>query len=107
MPALICQPVPGFELVRFREVQDAVVAFVPAFQAAPDFVLGRAWLQAHERVREIVAFEIVLRREIVGFGFSVLAHELCSFIVLVHVVGNGPEIIEELAKHASSRHRAA
>ena len=45
----------GLQPIGLAEVEDAVVALVPAFQAAADVVLGRARLQAEEGVGEVVA----------------------------------------------------
>ena len=45
----------GAQFVGFRVVEDSVVAFIPALEAAADIVLGRAGFEAHEGVGEIVA----------------------------------------------------
>ena len=78
-------------------VEDPVVTLVPALEAAMNVGLGRAGLEAHERVREQVAGPVELRREIIAFGLSLAAEQGGLLLVLVHVVGNRPEIVEKLA----------
>ena len=87
------------QAIRLRMIQDAVVALVPAFQAAAHVVRRGARLQAHEGVREIVVLEIVLRREVVGLRLALLADLLRMLVHLVHVVRNRPQVVEELAEH--------
>ncbi len=84
------------EAVGAAEVEDAVVALVPILQAAADVGLGRARFQAHERVGEVVADVVVLRREIVGLGLALLPDKGGLFGILVHVVRDGPHVVEEL-----------
>jgi hypothetical protein len=86
----------GFEAVGAREIEDAVVAFVPVFEAAPDLGFGGAGFEAHEGVGEIVADVVVLRRKVIGLGFAFLADEFGLFGILMHVVRNGSHVIEEL-----------
>src|SRR5271165_1243488 len=86
------------EAVSLRQIQDAVVAFVPAFQASANFIFGRSRLQAHERVREVVVLLVVLRREVVRFRLALLPDQTSVFITLVHVVRDGAEVVEELAE---------
>ena len=87
------------QAIRFRMVQDAVVALVPALQASPHIVRRGARLQAHERVWKIVVLEVVLRREIVGFRLALLPDLPGMLFHLVHVVRNRSQVIEELAEH--------
>ena len=63
----------GLQAIGLREVEDAVVALVPVFQAAADVGLGGARLQAHERVVEVVLGGVQLRREVVALGLALLA----------------------------------
>ena len=86
------------QLVGSRVIQNAVVALIPALQAAPQSSLRRARLQPHERVREIVVLEVVLRREIVRFRLALLPHARGEFIVLVQVMRDRPQVVEELAQ---------
>ena len=87
----------GLEAIGLGVVEDAVVALVPALQAAADVVLGRARLQAHEGVGEVVAGPVELGREVVALGLP-LAADLGGLLGrLVHVVGDRAEVVEELA----------
>src|SRR6185437_11214555 len=88
----------GLQPISLRMIKDAIVALVPALQAAPDIVARRAGLKTHEGIRKIVVLEIVLRREIVSFRFGIAANAPRRFFALVHVMGNRPEIIEEFAQ---------
>ena len=65
----------GLQAIGAGEIEDAVVAFVPIFEAFADLRLGRAGLEAHEGVGEIVADVVVLRREIIGFRLAFLADQ--------------------------------
>ena len=86
----------GFQPVGLGKIEDAVVALVPFGDAITYLRLGRAGLEAHERVREIVADVVVLRREIVGLGFAFLADELRLRGALMHVVRDRTHVIEKL-----------
>ena len=79
-----------------REIEDAVVALVPVLQALADLRLGRAGLEAHERVGEVVADVVVLRREVVALGLAFLADQLRLLGALVHVVRDRAHVVEEL-----------
>ncbi len=73
----------------------------PRFQFSrqrADVRLRRARLQAHEGVGEVVERFVVLRREVVGLGLALAAEQLGLFVALVHVVRDGPEVVEELAE---------
>ena len=78
-------------------VEDAVVALVPALQAAADVLLGRAGLQAEEGVGEVVADGVQLRWKIVRLRFTLLTDEGGLRVALVHVMRDRPEVVEELA----------
>jgi hypothetical protein len=86
------------EFVGFRQIEDAVVPLIPAFQAAADVVLGGSGLEAHERVRKVVVLEVILRREVIGFRLAPAADLLRKLVGLVHVVRDGAEVVEELAE---------
>jgi hypothetical protein len=86
----------GLEPVGLREVQDAVVALVPIRQAGADLVLGGARLESEEGVGKVVAHIVVLGREVVGLRFAFLADEFRLFGALVHVMRDGPHVVEEL-----------
>jgi hypothetical protein len=92
----------GFQPVGAGVKQDSVVAFVPVFETAPDIVLGGAGFETHEGVGEIVLGEVVLRREVVGFRFPALAHQLGLGVALVHVMRDGPHVVEEFAEEIPS-----
>ena len=85
----------GLETVGLREIEDAVVALVPVLEAAADLRLGRARLEAHEGVGEIVADVVVLRREVIALGLAFLADEFGLRGRLVHVMRNRPHVVEE------------
>src|SRR5882672_7174054 len=87
------------QLVGLGVIQDAVVAFVPTLQAVPDIVLAGPWLETHESIRKIVVLEIILRREIVRFGLAALANQFGVLLGLMHVMGDGSEVVEKLAEH--------
>src|SRR5262249_40923204 len=86
----------GLEAIGLRKVEDPVVAEVPALQAAPEILLGRAGLQAEEGVREVVAGPVELGRKIVALGLALQAQLGRLLLVLVHVGGDRPEVVEEL-----------
>ena len=86
----------GLEAIGLGEIEDAVVALVPVFEALADLRLGRAGLEAHEGVGEIVADVVVLRREVIGLRLAFLADELRLLGALVHVMRNRPHVVEEL-----------
>ena len=78
--------------------QDSVVALVPVLETSPHVVLGGAGLEAHEGVWEIIFGQIVLRREVVSFRLAALAHQLSLSVALVHVMRDGPHVVEEFAE---------
>src|SRR4029077_1126211 len=78
-------------------IQDAVVAFFPALQTAADVRFCGPRLQAEEREGEVVAGGVQLRWKIIRFRFTLLANEGCLLIALVHVMGDRPQVVEELA----------
>ena len=55
-------------------------------------------IQAHERVREIVVLEVVLRREVVSLRLALLPDARGELVVLVQVVRNRTQVVEELAE---------
>ncbi len=84
------------QTVGLAEVEHAVVAAVPILQAAAHLGLRGARLQAVVGVGEVVARVVELRREVVALGLALLADLLRLLVVLVHVAGNGAEVVEEL-----------
>src|SRR5262249_29624079 len=86
----------GMEPIGLAEVEDAVVAFVPALQAATDVGLGRAGLQAEKRVGEVVAGGVELRWKIIRFRFTLLTYQPGLFVALVHVVRDRAQVVEKL-----------
>ena len=87
------------QTVGLGEIEDAVVALVPVFDAAAHLLAGGAGLEAHEGVGEVVADGVHLGREVIGLGLAFLAHQRGLFGVLVHVVGDGAHVVEELGIH--------
>ena len=101
IPASICQPVPGFSRrpSRDRECRCRPRSSAPG---TDELCPSSCPVKTHERVREIVALEIQLRRKVVRFGFAIPADLFREFVALVHVVRNGSEIVEELAQQIES-----
>src|SRR5215831_14852474 len=97
--------------VRFAVVQYEVVPLVPALQTIADVFLGGSRLETEKCIGKMVTKIVELRREIVRFRLALLADKRGLRIVLVHMMRNGPEIIEELAIHRPAAiavpHRAA
>src|SRR5262249_53117910 len=85
------------DAIGFREVQYAVVALVPALEATADVGLGRSRLQAEEGEGEVVAGPVELWWEVVALGLAFAAELGGLVVVLVHVVGDRPQVVEELA----------
>src|SRR5688572_1840731 len=52
-----------------------------------------------KKVGEVVARVVELRRKVVGLRLALLADQGGLLIVLVHVMGNRPHVVEELAVH--------
>ncbi len=82
-----------------RQIENAVVALAPIFQALADLRLRGARLQAHERVGEVVVDVVELRREVVALRLAFLADELGVLESLVHVVRDRAHVVEELRVH--------
>src|SRR5207237_760540 len=74
-----------------------VVSLVPALQAAAEIRLGRAGFQTEESEGEIVAGPVELRREIIALGLALAPEPGRLLLVLVHMMGDRPQVIEELA----------
>ena len=55
-------------------------------------------LQAHVSVGKVIANLVVLRREIVGFGFALVSDQLGELVALMHVVRNRAHVVEKLAE---------
>ena len=64
-----------FQAICFGKIEDAVVALVPVLEAFAHLRLGRAGLEAHECVREIIPDVVVLRRKVIGLGLAFLADQ--------------------------------
>ena len=97
----------GLQAVGLGEVQNAVVAFVPALQAAAHIVARGAGFQAHERVGKIVVGEIVLRREVVGLGLALLSDAGGEFVGLVQMVRESDRGCRRICRAGSSRRAGA
>src|SRR5262249_49245348 len=83
-------------------IQNAIVALIPILQTAHDIIFGCAWLQTKERVREIVLNDVVLRREVISFGFSSFVDFFSKLVGLMHVMGDWAEVIEKFAEDIPS-----
>src|SRR5262245_4957919 len=83
-------------------IQNAIVTPIPILQTAHDIILGCAWLQTKERVRKIVLNDVVLRREVIRFGFASLADFFGKLLALMHVMGDWAEVIEKFAEDIPS-----
>ena len=84
------------QAVSFREVEDAIVALVPALQTLADLRFCGAGLQSHESVGETIADVVLLRREIVRLGLALLPDQSGLSGILVHVVRDRAHVVEEL-----------
>ena len=84
------------ESIGFGEIQNAVISLVPGGQALAKLVLGRPRFEAHEGVGEVVAGPVELGREVVAFRLPLATQEGGLLGGLVHVVGDWPEVVEEL-----------
>ncbi len=87
----------GLQTVGLGVAEDAVVALVPAFQAAADVGLGGAGFQAEEGVREVVTDGVELGWKVIRLRLTLLSDFRSLLVVLVHVVGDRPQVVEELA----------
>src|SRR5881296_1673839 len=83
-------------------IQNAIVALIPILQTAHDIIFGCAWLQTKERVRKIVLNDVVLRREVIRFGFAFLADFFGKLVALMHVMRDWTEVIEKFAENIPS-----
>ena len=92
----ISQPVPTFRRYAFDRSRMPLSPLFQLSRQSTTCCLRRARLQAHERVREVVADVVELRREVVRLGLAFLADELGLLGVLVHVVRDRPHVVEEL-----------
>src|SRR4029079_12015854 len=97
-PWIDLTPATNVQTICARVVQDAVVATAPALETPPHVVRSRTWLESHEGVGEAVLNLVVLRRKVVGLRLALAANELGVRITLVHVMRNGPHVVEELAE---------
>jgi hypothetical protein len=89
----------ALQTVGLGEVDDSVVATVPALQALPHVVLRSARFEPHEGVGKVVVAVVVLRREVVALGLALLPHQLGVVERLVHVVRDRAHVVEELRIH--------
>ncbi len=99
---------PTLQPIRSREVRDSVVPTIPVLETAPDVVLRRARLQAHERVGIVVVGRVVLRRKVVRLRLAPASDPFRMLVALVHVMRDGSHVVEELAEEIPSslaRHR--
>src|SRR5579884_1700249 len=80
-------------------IQQTIVAFVPPFETSANIVARCSRLKAHERIRKIIAFEVVLRRKIIRLGLGIASDAARELFRLVEVVRNWAEVVEELAEH--------
>jgi len=58
--------------------------------------------RAHEGVREVVFLDVVLAREVVGFGLALGADLAGVLFGLVHVVGGWGRVVEEFAEQVKA-----
>ena len=86
----------NLQAIRPREVEDAIVALVPALQTPANLRLGGAGLQPHEGIGETIADGVLLRREIVRLGLALLPDQSGLSGILVHVVRDRAQVVEKL-----------
>lgn len=89
-------PGAGLEAVGAGEVKDSVVTLVPVLDAATYLLPRCSGFEAHEGVREVVPYVVVLGREVIGFWLAFLTHQFGLLCILVHVVGDRTHVVEEL-----------
>ena len=69
---------------------------MPVGTAIVDLLPGGSGFKSHEGVGEIVADVVVLRGKVIRLWFAFLTNQRRLLRILVHVVRNGPHVIEEL-----------
>ena len=89
-------PFAGFQPIRARVIQNPVVALIPILKAAVNIVFGRAGLEAHERVREIVVDLVVLRRKVIRFRLALWPTSLANSSLWCMWCGIGPMLSKNL-----------
>ena len=89
--------------VGLRQLQNVVIAFVPAGHAGLHLFRRRARLQPEEGVRERPQAGVVLRRVKIGLRLAQPPHSRRHFVAGVHVVRQRIHVVEELGVH----HQAA
>jgi len=67
-------PGPGFEAVGLCEIEHAVVAAIPVFEAGADLRPARAGLEAEERVRKLLPSHCAAG-EIIPLGLALAPHQ--------------------------------
>ena len=95
-------PRAGLQPERARMIENAVVTFVPVFQAADDIVFRRARLESKKCVWKIVLHDVVLRGKVIRLRFAFLADLPGELLALMHVMRNRSEIVEEFAEDVPS-----
>src|ERR1035441_7482628 len=83
--------------VRLREIQNVVIAAVPAREASTYIRFGRSRLKSEVSVRKVARGGVQLRRKVVALGLALAPHEFRLRLALMEMVGNRAEIVEELA----------
>src|SRR5215831_439165 len=92
----------GLQAVCAGMIENAVIAFVPVFQAANHSIFCRARLESKKSVWEIVLNHVVLRRKIIRLRLTFLADLPGELLTLMHVMRDRSEIVEEFAENVPS-----
>src|SRR5260370_23656228 len=88
----------GLQAVGPRQIEDAVVALIPALEAAVDVARCRARLQPEEGIGKPVGAGVELRREVVRFRLVLVSHEAGMLLLLVQGQGGRSHVVEELTE---------
>src|SRR5262249_12922217 len=92
----------GLQAVCAGMIENAVVAFVPDFQASNHIIFCRARLESKKRVWEIVLNYVVLPGKVVRLRLAFLADLPGELLTLMHVMRDRSEIVEEFAENVPS-----
>ena len=84
--------------IRFRQIENAVVALVPVLEALANLRFCRAGLESHEGVVETVFRRVELRGIVIGFRFAFLTGEFRVFVHLVDVMRERSEVVKEFGE---------
>jgi hypothetical protein len=85
-----------------RQVENAVVAFVPVREAFLHLAFGCTRIEAEEGVREVAAMVVELLREIIGFRLARASYVRRHFVGMVDMMRKRFLVVEVLGVHHPS-----